>query len=104
MTKLIGWMAVAGVLIIGLVGCGALTDEAKRGSFDDGTITAGVQQSLAADPGAAFTAVDVKTASGTVYLSGTVANTDAKQRATTLAQHVAGVREVVNNLQMPAGA
>ena len=67
MTIRIGAVAVAVMLAVGLAACGALTEESKRGSFDDAGISAAVEKTLAADA-PAFAAVSVTTASGTVYL------------------------------------
>jgi osmotically-inducible protein OsmY len=104
MMKCLGYPALVVMLAVQLGGCGALTEESKRGHFDDGTITSAVEKTLAADQRAAFTSVVVYTASGTVYLTGSVADTDAKQRATDLAKQVAGVRQVINNVQLGTGA
>jgi osmotically-inducible protein OsmY len=101
MMKRIGSLTVAVLLAVGLVACGAMTEESKRGHFDDAGITAGVEKTLAADQAAAFTTVTVQTSSGTVYLTGTVADAGAKDRATALARNVEGVRQVINNIQTP---
>ena len=100
MTKYLGYPALVVMLAVGLAGCGALTEGSTRGHLDDADITSAVEKTLAADQRAAFTAVVVHTASGTVYLTGAVADTDAKQRATDLAKNVAGVRQVINNVQL----
>ena len=108
MMKLTMYLAVGLMLAVGVAGCGAMTEETKRGSFDDASINKAVEASLAAQQGQTFTGVGVQTSSGTVFLTGTVADTTARQRAGELAAGVAGVRNVINNLTMtgadaPAG-
>jgi osmotically-inducible protein OsmY len=101
MLRSLGYPALVVMLAVGVAGCGAMTE---REHFNDADITAAVEKTLATDQGAAFTSVIVHTASGTVYLTGAVADANAKQRATELARDVAGVRQVINNVQLGTGA
>lgn len=63
-------------------------------------IEAEVKAALVAETSANLTRVRVVSVEGVVYLSGTVADSDERARAEHLAQTVAGVRRVVNSLQV----
>jgi len=67
---------------------------------DDKKITMDVKSNLKAEPTYKFTDVDVKTFAGVVQLSGFVNSEDQKQRAQQLAQQVAGVTQVQNNIAL----
>jgi hyperosmotically inducible periplasmic protein len=68
---------------------------------DDATITASVKTKLAIQEAAStLTRIGVSTDRGIVHLDGIVPNAEMKQQAADLAQQVAGVRGVVNNLQI----
>jgi osmotically-inducible protein OsmY len=70
--------------------------------WTDVRIEAEVKARLVAEKEANLTRLGVLSSNGTVYLSGTVASTDQKARAEGLAHEVAGVRRVVNALQVRA--
>lgn len=59
---------------------------------------------LTADHFHNLTWVDVDTNAGTIYLGGTAATEAQKARASELAQNVAGVKKVVNNIQVKSGS
>jgi len=95
---------VCGVaLVAGLSACTAMTGESAHRNVSDASITAAVKTHMAADSARTLTSVDVDTVRGTVYLTGTVPDAQAKHRATKLATEVDGVDRVVNNLQTRAG-
>ena len=93
------WGIAAFAVAIALAGCTAMTGETAGRNIDDAAITAAVKTDLARDTVTTFTAVDVDTVNATVYLTGTVADPAAKERAGRIARHVDGVGKVVNNLQ-----
>ena len=95
------WLRVLAVLVVvaGLAGCTAMTGHSAGRNVDDATITAAVRTKLVGDRAGALTSVDVDTVNGTVYLTGTVPDAAAKQRAAALTRRVDGVVAVENNLQ-----
>jgi hyperosmotically inducible periplasmic protein len=76
----------------------ASSDRSAGRVVDDKHITAQVKSNLKAEPTYKFSDVDVKTFDGIVQLSGFVNSEDQKQRAAQLAQQVAGVAQVQNNI------
>jgi hyperosmotically inducible protein len=100
MRQLFRSMLVLAMLVTVATGCTAMTGKSAGENVDDASITASVKTKLAAEKPATLTKVDVDTNKGTVYLTGNVENAAVKARATELAQQVAGVREVVNNLKI----
>ncbi len=94
---LIGVAAFA--LIAVLTSCTAMTG---RTSSEDAAISAVVRKNLALERFSTLTGVDVHTRNGTVYLSGTVSDDFARERATILASSVNGVTHVVNNVRTTA--
>jgi osmotically-inducible protein OsmY len=100
MKKGILQLFVAIAVVAGLVGCTSMTGKTAKENFEDATISASVKTNLATDRASTLTAVDVDTVNGTVYLTGTVADQAAKQRASDLASQVDGVARVVNSLQI----
>lgn len=77
------------------------TDNAatKTGNaIDDATITTKVKAAVLAEEGLKTLEIRVDTKDGVVTLEGTVASPDLKQRATTIAQRVEGVRSVSDQL------
>ena len=91
---LIGAMAFA--LIAVLTGCSPMI---SRTSSEDTAITAVVRKNLALERFSTLDEVDVHTRNRTVYLSGTVSDDFARERATILASSVNGVTRVVNNVR-----
>jgi hyperosmotically inducible protein len=65
---------------------------------DDAAITTKVKTAVFAEPGLKTLQINVDTKDGVVTLSGTVDTPVLKERAMTIAQHVDGVRSVVDNL------
>jgi hyperosmotically inducible periplasmic protein len=96
-------LAVA-ALVLGLfAGCVATKGETAGQYIDDASITTSVKAKLAADNTQTLTRVSVDTVRGTVYLTGIVSSSEAKQRARELAGQVKGVQQVVNNIQVQGG-
>ena len=73
------------------------------GLVDDVTITGSVSAGLAKDPDLSAIKIDVDTKAGVVTLSGPAPSVGAKERATSIAQNVKGVKSVTNNLVAKAG-
>ena len=92
------WMAV---LLIGMAGCaGTQTRESTGEYIDDAAITTKVKSALIADKEVSAFPVSVETIKGVVHLTGT-ANTRAEaDKAATIARDVAGVKAVVNKIQV----
>lgn len=89
------------VLVIGLgTGCRAMTGRSLGTNIDDKIITFQVKARASADNLRNLTWMDVDTKSGVVYLTGAAASDGQKQRAEALARSQAGVREVVNHLEV----
>jgi len=67
---------------------------------DDSVITGKVKAALVADPTTKAHEISVETFKGVVQLSGFVDSSDARSRATQVAQSVEGVKNVKNDLQL----
>jgi len=95
------WKSLAvALLVFSLAGCQAMTGRTAGQNVDDANLTASVKANLVADKAANLTRIDVDTNGGIVYLNGTVASPQQKDRAEQLARQVQGVKKVVNNLQV----
>jgi osmotically-inducible protein OsmY len=73
------------------------TDKAAT-AVDDAAITTKVKSAVFAEPGLKTLQIGVDTKDGVVTLSGAVDTPDMKDRAMQIAQHIDGVRSVVDNL------
>ena len=93
-------LAIAALVLGLLAGCVATKGETAGQYVDDASITASVKAKLAADNTQTLTRVSVDTVRGTVYLTGIVGSSAAKQRASELAGEVKGVQRVMNNIQV----
>ena len=83
----------------------AATDRATAKAavaVDDAAITTKVKSAVFAEPGLKTLQIDVDTKDGVVTLSGTVDTPVMKERAMQIAEHVEGVRSVVDNLAIKA--
>jgi hyperosmotically inducible protein len=78
----------------------ATSDAANKTAvvMDDATLTAKVKAAILAEPGLRSLQIGVETKDSVVTLSGTVSSAPLKDRAKQLAEKVAGVRSVVDNL------
>jgi len=72
-------------------------------AIEDSFITTSVKSAVLAEPGLSALKIDVDTKDGVVTLSGTVASSDLKTRATQIAKNTSGVRSVVDKLEIKAG-
>ena len=67
---------------------------------DDSVITGKVKAALVADPTTKAHEINVETFKGVVQLSGFVDTSEARSRATQVAQQVEGVKNVKNDLEL----
>lgn len=81
-------------------GCQTFGGRSGELAIDDNTLTGSVKSKLVSERGSNLTLVDVASKKGTVYLNGEVESPTHKARAEELAWQVAGVRNVINNLQI----
>ncbi len=89
----LGALALSAVLAAGLSGC-----KSTPATVDDPTLTANVQQRIAADSAVSNEPIQVAAQSGTVTLSGAVSNNAARALAARDAAGVAGVSKVINDI------
>ncbi len=83
---------------VGAAGCS--TTRSAEGQLDDAAVTSKVKSKLAADPQVNPFNIDVDTTEGVVRLSGMVEDTEARSEAEKLARDTAGVRGVVNEIEI----
>jgi hypothetical protein len=88
------------ILLIAVLGATVACNQAPN----DAQIQSQVQDRLNSDSGLQGKQVDVKSAQGTVTLSGSVENDAQRDAASRYASGIAGVKQVVNNLQVGAPA
>lgn len=96
-TAIIG---ILGVSLTFLMACEATTGKTTVQSIDDAAVTASVQGKLTADKLSNFSRINVDTERSVVTLNGVVRSVEEKSRAEDLARRTAGVRTVLNNLQI----
>lgn len=96
-TAMIG---ILGASLTFLMACEATTGKTTVQSIDDATVTASVQGKLTADKLSNFSRINVDTERSVVTLNGVVRSVEEKSRAEDLARRTAGVRTVLNNLQI----
>jgi osmotically-inducible protein OsmY len=80
------------------LGCQTITEMTRIESDKEAAISKAVKENLLKDKAVDLTGVKVKTADGSVDLSGTVPSLEAREHAVKLAWRVAGVQAVVNHL------
>ena len=80
---------------------GAMDSVANKAQ--DAAITTSVNAALAKDPQLSALRINVDTANGAVALRGTAPDAQSRDRATTLAQRVEGVKSVDNQLTVTPG-
>ena len=89
------------LLLLGAIGC--RTNETPESQVNDAEILASVKAKLAEGIGAAsVTNISVNVTNGVVTLAGTAHTADEKTKATSIAQAVARVVSVNDNLQVSA--
>jgi osmotically-inducible protein OsmY len=92
------WMAA---LLIGLAGCAATQTRESTGEYiDDAAITTKVKSALIADKEVSSFPISVETTKGVVHLTGTADTRAEADKAGTIARGVAGVKAVVNKIQV----
>jgi osmotically-inducible protein OsmY len=96
---------ISGPIALGLVilatGCaGDRYDRSTGESIDDSVMTGRVKSALGSDNIYKYPDVKVTTFKGTVQLSGFVDNGEQKSKATDIAKHVDGVKDVVNHISV----
>ena len=84
-----------------LAGCASTRTQSSTGEYiDDSVITTKVEAGLAESKKTSLFDIEVETYKGRVQLSGFVDSETEKDAAEQIANQVAGVREVVNNIQL----
>lgn len=86
------------LLLAGAVACAGNINPERQ--IDDAILSTNVREALQADPDLRRYDIVVNAQGGTVTLIGAVATNDQKARATTIAQRVEGVVQVVNDLRL----
>ena len=99
--KIVGTIScVSFSLMMALTGCQSTTGKTAGQTMSDASITVAVQNKLTSDRFSNFTRIDVDTERGVVNLSGIVQTEEQRMRMGRLANEVAGVVKVNNNLQI----
>jgi len=99
--KIVGTIScVSFSLMMALTGCQSTTGKTAGQTMSDASITVAVQKKLTSDRFSNFTRIDVDTERGVVNLSGIVQTEEQRMRMGRLANEVAGVVKVNNNLQI----
>ena len=94
------WVAMT-VLLIGLSGCAATSTRQSTGAYiDDAAITTKVKSELIANTDVSALDIHVKTVNGVVYLTGSSDTRQEANKAAEIANDVAGVKSVENNIQI----
>ena len=92
------------VPIVFNTGCAVTSGRESAGNYaKDKEIIAKIKTKMYKDPVVKGTQVEVQCLNGEVQLSGFVDSSEAKQRASEIAQSTAGVVNVHNNLLLPTG-
>lgn len=92
---IIVWLLCVSVLL----GCAGTPTRSSTGEYiDDSVVTANVISELAKSDETSALSIEVETFRGVVQLSGFVDSSSEKEAATRVAERVAGVREVENDL------
>lgn len=87
------------ILLMTMVGCGGSPIKESTGELvDDSLITAKVKAALIKEPMTKATQINVETFKGVVQLSGFVSSASAIYKAAELANAVAGVKSVRNDI------
>jgi hyperosmotically inducible periplasmic protein len=98
-THLLAAFALVGLLGGAAAGCAGSSKSESTGEYvDDSVISNKVRANLIGDKDLNLFQIDVTTYKGTVQLSGFVDSQADKDRASTVARSVAGVKDIENNL------
>ncbi|MBK0031565.1 BON domain-containing protein [Erwinia sp. S43] len=99
--KMLSGMIAAAVVALSITACApTATQEGTGGYIDDTVITTKVKAELLHDQSLKSTAIGVETFKGRVQLSGFISSPQMANRAVEITRGVAGVKSVVNNLQI----
>lgn len=98
-TRLVGGMTI-GVLALGLLGCARDLYRSSGRMLDDRMVNGRVKDALSDSPVYKFPHVNVTTYNGMVQLSGFVHHEEQKAVAAHMAENIAGVRQVINNISI----
>ncbi|MBK0000101.1 MULTISPECIES: BON domain-containing protein [Erwiniaceae] len=99
--KTISGTIAAAVVALSVSACApTATQEGTGGYIDDTVITTKVKGELLHDQSLKSTAISVETFKGRVQLSGFISSPQMANRAVEITRGVAGVKSVVNNLQI----
>ncbi|MDF7658400.1 BON domain-containing protein [Erwiniaceae bacterium L1_54_6] len=99
--KIVAGMLMAAVMALTLSACAPTsTQEGTGGYIDDTVITTKVKTELLKDDSLKSTEINVETFKGRVQLSGFVSSPQMANRAVAVTRGVAGVKSVVNNMQI----
>jgi len=98
-TRLLRRFVLIAMLAALTAGCaGTRTQESTGEYIDDSAITTKVKTAMMKDPAVSGSAINVETFKGTVQLSGFAKSEQERARAMELAQSVAGVKSVKNDI------
>lgn len=99
--KVLTGALIASVVALTLSACAPTpTKEGTGGYIDDTVVTTKVKGQLLKDDSLKSTEINVETFKGKVQLSGFVNSPQMANRAVEVARSVAGVKSVVNNMQI----
>lgn len=99
--KIVAGLLMAAVMALTLSACApTATQEGTGGYIDDTVITTKVKTELLKDDSLKSTEINVETFKGRVQLSGFVSSPQMANRAVAVTRGVAGVKSVVNNMQI----
>ena len=99
--KVLASALIAGGVALTLSACAPTsTKEGTGGYIDDTVITTKVKGQLLKDDTLKSTEINVETFKGKVQLSGFVSSPQMANRAVEVTRNVAGVKSVVNNMQI----
>ncbi|KAJ9432954.1 MULTISPECIES: BON domain-containing protein [Enterobacterales] len=99
--KVVAGFMMAAVMALALSACApTATKEGTGGYIDDTVVTTKVKAQLLNDESLKSTEINVETFKGKVQLSGFVSSPQMANRAVAVTRSVAGVKSVVNNMQI----
>jgi len=99
--KVLSGVVIAAVVALSVSACApTATKEGTGGYIDDTVVTTKVKSTLLADDSLKSTEINVETFKGRVQLSGFVSSPQMANRAVGITRGVAGVKSVVNNMQI----
>lgn len=99
--KVVAGLLMAAMVALTLSACApTATKEGTGGYIDDTVITTKVKARLLNDKSLKSTEINVETFKGRVQLSGFVSTPQMANRAVVVTRSVAGVKSVVNNMQI----